>query len=147
MPPRYDGADLSAFLLAYQEAVLEAGGDDKVMANWLPMALAGEPRTWLLNLPRSTVASWEELRDLFTTRYAVPAHHAVATLLGGSQAPLSDRHSKTFIHQIGATSRCLGALLGWAALEADLTFGSEDHPDSTAGFGMLPMLCTPSATF
>ena len=34
MPPHYDGAaDPSAFLLAYVEAVLEAGGDDKVMAN------------------------------------------------------------------------------------------------------------------
>ena len=42
MLPRYDGAaDPSAFLLVYEEAVLEAGGDDKVMANWLPMALAG----------------------------------------------------------------------------------------------------------
>ena len=34
MPPRYDGtADPLAFLLAYEEAVLKAGGDDKVMAN------------------------------------------------------------------------------------------------------------------
>ena len=58
MPPRYDGAaDPSPFLLAYEEAVLEAGGDDKVMANWLPKALAGEPRAWLLNLPGFTVAS------------------------------------------------------------------------------------------
>ena len=34
MPPRYDGgADPLAFLLAYEEAVLKAGGDDRVMAN------------------------------------------------------------------------------------------------------------------
>ena len=34
MPPIYDGAaDPSAFLLAYEEAVLEAGGDDRIMAN------------------------------------------------------------------------------------------------------------------
>ena len=32
--PRYSGAtDLLAFLLAYEEANLEAGGDDRVMAN------------------------------------------------------------------------------------------------------------------
>ena len=98
MPPCYDGAvDPSAFLLAYKEVVLEAGGDDKVMANWLPMALAGEPRTWLLNLPGSVVASWEELRNLFTARYAAPAHHAVAAMLGGSQAPPSERHIKPFL--------------------------------------------------
>ena len=34
MLPRYDGAaDPLVFLLAYEEAVLKAGGDDKVMAN------------------------------------------------------------------------------------------------------------------
>ena len=108
------------------------------------MALAGEPRAWLLNLPGSTVASWGELRDLFTTLYAVPAHHAVAALLGGSQAPPSHRNVKSFLRQIGAASKCPGAPPGWAALEADLTFGSEDHLDSTAGSGMLPMLYTPT---
>ena len=132
MPPRYDGAaDPSVFLLVYEEAVLEAVGDDKVMANWLPMALAGEPRAWLLNLPGSTVASWGELRDLFTARYVVPAHHAVAALLGGSQAPPTDRHVKSFLRQIGAASKRAGAPPGWAAPEADLTFGSGDHPAST----------------
>ena len=34
MPPRYTGAtDPLAFLLAYEEAVLKAGGDDRVMDN------------------------------------------------------------------------------------------------------------------
>ena len=34
MPPCYGGmADPQAFLLAYEEVVLKAGGDDKVMAN------------------------------------------------------------------------------------------------------------------
>src|SRR4051812_48805370 len=60
MPPCYDGAaDPSAFLLAYEEAVLKAGGDDKVMANWFPMALTSAPHAWLLTLSGSSVASWE----------------------------------------------------------------------------------------
>ena len=34
MPPRYDGAvDPTAFLQAYEKAVLKAGGDDQLMAN------------------------------------------------------------------------------------------------------------------
>ena len=74
MPPRYDGAaDSLAFLLAYEEAVLKVGGDDRVMANWLPMALTGVPRMWLLHLPTASVASWEELRSLFLAHYAAPA--------------------------------------------------------------------------
>src|SRR3954467_12330286 len=44
-PPRYSGAtDPLAFLLAYEEAILEAGGDGRVMANWLPMALGRSAR-------------------------------------------------------------------------------------------------------
>ena len=91
MPPRYDGAaDPSAFLMAYEEAVLEAGGDDKVMANWLPMALAGAPSTWRLHLSESSIATWEELCDLFVTCFGEPSATIVAALLGGSQAPPSD---------------------------------------------------------
>ena len=74
----------------------------------------------------------------------MPAHHAVATLLGGSQAPPIDCQVEPFFRQIGAASKRPGAPSGWAAPEADLTFDSEDHPGSTAGSGMLPMLCTPT---
>ena len=85
MPLHYDGAaDPAAFLQAYEEAVWAAGGHDKVKANWLPMALVGAPRAWLLNLPASSVASWEELRDLFLAHYAALAPPVVAALLGGS---------------------------------------------------------------
>ena len=45
LPPRYDGtADPAEFLQLY-ELGIEAEGDDKVMANWFPMALAGVSRT------------------------------------------------------------------------------------------------------
>ena len=136
--------DPSAFPLVYEEAVLKAGGDDRVMANWLPMALTGVPRAWLLNLPGSTVASWEELRSLFAARFAAPAPLAVAALLGGSQAPPSDRHAKPFFRQISAASTRQGAPPGWVAPKADLTFDSGDHPITTVGSGVLPMLCMPT---
>ena len=113
------------------------------MANWFPMALAGVPRAWLLNLPGSSMASWEEPRDLFVARFAAPAPLAVAALLGGSQAPPTDRHIKQFLRQMGAARVQQGAPPGWAAPKADLTFDSRDHPATTAGAGALPMLCTP----
>ena len=84
-PPCYNGtADPLAFLLAYKEAVQKAGGDDRVMANWLPMALTGVPRMWLLHLPAASVASWEELRNLFLAHHAAPVPPVVAALLGES---------------------------------------------------------------
>ena len=97
MPPLYNGAtDPLVFLQVYEEVVFKAKGDDKVMANWLPMALSGIPRAWLLSLPASSVASWEELRDLFLAHYTVSVPPVVAALLGGLQAPPSDRHTKPF---------------------------------------------------
>ena len=85
MPPRYDGvADPQVFLLAYEEDVLKAGGDDKVMANWLPMDLTGVPHAWVLNLPASSVASWEELCDLFLAHYTASVPPIILALLGGS---------------------------------------------------------------
>ena len=54
--PRYDGTtDPMIFLLAYEEAILRARGDDRMRANWLPMALTGVPRMWLLHLPAVSV--------------------------------------------------------------------------------------------
>ena len=103
MPPRYDGTmDPLAFLLAYEEAVLKAGGDDRVMANWLPMALTGVPHMWLLHLPAASVASWEELHNLFLTHHATSTLPVIPALLGRSQAPPSSHHVKPFVRQIGA---------------------------------------------
>ena len=145
MPLRYNGVmDPLAFLLAYEESVLRAGGDDGVMANWFPMALTGIPCMWLLHLPTASVASWEELRDLFLAHYAAPAPPVITALLGGSQAPPSDRHVKPFVRQINAALTQHGAPPGWAAPKADLTFSSDNHPANTACSGALPMLCTPT---
>ena len=76
------------------------------------MALAGAPRAWLHILPESSVASWEELRGLFIARFAAPTPHAIAALLGGSQAPPSDRHVKKFFRQVWAPPTCSGSSSG-----------------------------------
>ena len=95
-------------------------------------------------MPKSSLTTWEGLRILFITRFGEPAAPIVAALLGGSQAPPSDRHVKPYFCQIVAASKRPGAPPGWAAPEADLTFDSEDHPTSTVGSGALPMLCAPT---
>ena len=145
MPPRYDCTeDPSGFLQAYEEAVWAAGGDDKVKANWLPMALVGVPHVWLLNMPASSMASWEELCDLFLAHYAALAPPVVAALLGGSQVLPSGHHLKPFVRQIGTALTWHGAPPGLAAPKAELTFISYDHPVNTAYSGALPMLSTPT---
>ena len=66
LPPRYDGtADPAEFLQLYKLGIVAANGDEKVMANWFPMALKDGARTWLLNLAPGTISSWSEMRTRF----------------------------------------------------------------------------------
>ena len=39
------------------------------MANWFPMALMDGARTWLLNLPPSSISSWDEMRCRFIANF------------------------------------------------------------------------------
>ena len=79
LPPRYDGtADPAEFLQLYELGIEAANGDEKVMANWFPMALKDGACTWLLNLAPGTISSWDEMRARFIanfqgTRYRPPA--------------------------------------------------------------------------
>ena len=58
LPPRYDGTtDPAKVLQLYELGIVAASGDEKVMANWFPMALKDGARTWLLNLAPSTISS------------------------------------------------------------------------------------------
>jgi hypothetical protein len=42
----------------------------RVMANWFPMAMKGEPRRWLCGLPPRSILSWRDLCERFLDRYA-----------------------------------------------------------------------------
>nr|AAX95402.1 Putative polyprotein-related [Oryza sativa Japonica Group] len=49
---KYDGSvNPAEFLQVYTTGIEAAGGDDRVMANFFPMALKGQARGWLMNLP------------------------------------------------------------------------------------------------
>ena len=70
LPSRYDGtADPTEFLQLYELGIEAANGDEKVMANWFPMALKDGARTWLLNLAPGTISSWDEMRTRFIANF------------------------------------------------------------------------------
>ena len=59
LPPRYDGKNSPlGFLQLYTLAIQAAGGDDRVMANWFPMALKDSASSWLTNLPAESIDTW-----------------------------------------------------------------------------------------
>ena len=70
LPPHYDGtADPAEFLQLYELGIEAANGDEKVMANWFPMALKDGARSWLLNLPAGSISSWCEMRERFVANF------------------------------------------------------------------------------
>nr|AAS07367.1 putative polyprotein [Oryza sativa Japonica Group]ABF99863.1 retrotransposon protein, putative, unclassified [Oryza sativa Japonica Group] len=67
---KYDGSvNPTEFLQVYTTGIEAAGGDDRVMANFFPMALKGQARGWLMNLPPASVHSWEDLCQQFTMNF------------------------------------------------------------------------------
>ena len=70
LPPRYDGtADPAEFLQLYELGIEAAKGNEKVMANWFPMALKDGARTWLLSLPPGSISSCDEMRSRFIANF------------------------------------------------------------------------------
>jgi hypothetical protein len=44
-------------------------GDDRVKANFLPMALTGVARSWLINLPKGSITLWDQLCAMFIRNF------------------------------------------------------------------------------
>jgi hypothetical protein len=49
----------------YQTIIEAAGEDDRVKANFLPTALTGAARSWLINQPEGSITSWDQLCAMF----------------------------------------------------------------------------------
>src|SRR4051812_28780966 len=85
VPEKYDGTlHPSEFLSIYTIAVQAIGGrDDKILANYFPLVLKPNVRSWLMHLPKGTVTSWADL-----------CHEFVGAFTRGHQAPgqASDLH-------------------------------------------------------
>jgi hypothetical protein len=78
IPEKYDGkTHPSEFLSIYTIAVQATGGrDDKIIANYFPLVLKPNVRSWLMHLPENSISSWSNL-----------CHQFVGAFVGGHQAP------------------------------------------------------------
>jgi hypothetical protein len=57
------------FLHLYTVRIQAAGGGERCKANWFLMALKEAARSWLMNLPEESIASWGELCEQFVTNF------------------------------------------------------------------------------
>jgi hypothetical protein len=63
---RYNGSsNPEEFIQVYQTVIEAVRGDDRVKANYLPNALTGVARSWLINLPEGSITSWDQLCIIF----------------------------------------------------------------------------------
>jgi hypothetical protein len=75
LPEKYDGtSNPSELLQVYVTAITIAGGNTAVMATYFHVALSGPARTWLMNLTKGLVYSWEELCTWFVANFASAYH-------------------------------------------------------------------------
>src|SRR4051812_6173531 len=67
VPEKYDGkSHPSEFLNIYTIAVQAAGGrDDKILANYFPLVLKPNVKSWLMHLPDNSISSWPDLCHQF----------------------------------------------------------------------------------
>nr|ABA96533.1 retrotransposon protein, putative, Ty3-gypsy subclass [Oryza sativa Japonica Group] len=67
---KYDGStDPEEFLQVYSTVLYAAGANDNVLANYLPTALKGSARSWLMHLPPYSISSWADLWQQFVANF------------------------------------------------------------------------------
>ena len=78
IPEKYDGRlNPAEFLSIYTIVVQAAGGrDEKVFANYFPLAPKSNVRSWLMHLPKNSISSLANL-----------CHEIIGAFTGGHQEP------------------------------------------------------------
>jgi hypothetical protein len=67
---KYDGSsNPEEFIQVYHTIIEVVGGDDQVKANHLPMTLSGVARSWLINLPKLSIYTWDQLCAMFIENF------------------------------------------------------------------------------
>jgi hypothetical protein len=60
-----DYSNPEEFIQFYQTIIEADSGDDRVKANFLHTILSGVARSWLINLSKGSIHSWDQLCDMF----------------------------------------------------------------------------------
>ncbi|SPT20406.1 unnamed protein product [Triticum aestivum] len=96
VPEKYDGrSHPSEFLSIYTIAVQAAGGrDDKILANYFPLVLKSNVRSWLRHLPDNSISSWAEL-----------CHQFISAFTGGHKPHGQESDLHLFAQKEGETLR------------------------------------------
>jgi hypothetical protein len=74
---KYDGSsNPEKFIQVYHTIIEVTRGDDRVKANYLPTALAGTARSWLINLSKGSIYTWDQLCAMFLRNFQGTYEHS-----------------------------------------------------------------------
>jgi hypothetical protein len=63
---KYDGSsNPEEFIQVYHTVIEAVRGDYRVKVNYLPSALSGAVKLWLINLPEGSIYTWDQLCTMF----------------------------------------------------------------------------------
>jgi hypothetical protein len=65
----YGSSNPEEFIQVYHTVIEATGGDNRVKANYLPTALSGMARYWLINLPEGSIYTWDQLSTMFIRNF------------------------------------------------------------------------------
>jgi hypothetical protein len=68
---KYDGFSNPEFIQVYHTVIEAAGGDNRVKASYLPTTLSDVARSWLINLPKGSIYTWDWLYAMFIRNFQV----------------------------------------------------------------------------
>jgi hypothetical protein len=90
---RYDSSsNPKEFFQVYQTIIEAAGGDDQVQANFQPTTLSRAARSWLINLPKGSIHSWNQLCAMFIRNFqGTYEHPSIAETL----KPIKQKHDES----------------------------------------------------
>ena len=102
IPEKYDGRlNPAEFLSIYTIIVQATGGrDEKVFANYFPLALKSNVRSWLMHLPENSISSWADLcHDFigaFTSGHQEPGRPSDLQLLPQKEGETLQKYMQRF---------------------------------------------------
>jgi hypothetical protein len=90
---RYDSSsNPKEFFQVYQTVIEAAGGDDQVQANFLPTTLSRAAISWLINLPKGSIHSWDQLCAMFIRNFQGTSEHPSTT---ETLKPIKQKHDES----------------------------------------------------
>ena len=125
---KYDGRlNPAEFLSIYTIDVQAAAGrDEKVFANYFPLALKSNVRSWLMHLPKNSISSWDDL-----------CHEFIGAFTGGhkphdqeSDLHLLAQEDMEFVQQVHEPGSDVGLEHQREVVGKDLVVSSPDSLNS-----------------